>query len=418
MIKAKIFAQIILFILGTATASAATTAAAVAAVPEDLLKTAWKDSRILIHQEAVSITTDAKSYNLLDKADIRFDRGELNQEDIKFGLRLYPKGYTELKTTMHFQRALEKNELTAHASALSQLLASRYNLLARIALMKEKKEISTELSNVSRKTGKMLSYTAQRDRAEIRSFLKNKADLDKINLKIADVDRDYKNLQAELKELSLGTVETFDLSDFASMDDLKARLEKAASETPTVTLSAQAAQIDLEKSRAAMAFERAKDEKWFEHVEVSMKDDKKEKIYGVELAFNLPFASAPNLSRIDKEARDLREKAKLIDTIKSSDRELKNGLIELKILLQVHQTLREAQARMNPEQMRKASRAIAPQDPLLAIELQRGWFEGREQILDLEFRIRTLFILFLHESSTIANQPESNYLSKSLKRIL
>jgi hypothetical protein len=80
--------------------------------------------------------------------------------------------------------------------------------------------------------------------------------------------------------------------------------------------------------------------------------------------------------------------------------------------------MRESQSRMNPEEMRKASTAIAAQDPMLALELQRGWLESRENLLDLEFRIRVLYIQYLHESSLLASLPESNYLSKSNKRIL
>ncbi|MBC7741529.1 MAG: hypothetical protein H7061_05000 [Bdellovibrionaceae bacterium] len=409
-----------------------------ASIPEQVLKSAWQDQRAFLHQETVSIATDAKSYNPFDKAEFRLEHSELirdNNNDnssffeevktngvylypIKAGIRFYPKGFTEHQTTVKFQQALELNEKTLKQQTLSKLLTHRYNLLARVALLKEKRLIAVELEQVTKKTSKMLSYSAQKDRTELRAYLKNKADIGKIELKISEIERDYKNLQNELKDLSLDAIENFDLSDFASMDDLKLQLDKAAEEKVSVTLSARIADLELSKSRAAMAYERAKDEKIFNHIEFSLKDNRRESIYGVELAFNLPFASAPNLSRIDKEIRDLHDKAELIETLETTDRHFKNGLTELKTLLAVHKTLRESQARMNPEQLRKASRAIAPSDPLLAIELQRGWYESREQLLDLEFQIRTLFILYLHESSTLANAPEINYLSKSLKRIL
>lgn len=393
-----------------------------AATPEDILRSAWKDPRIELHAKATRLAEDSFSYNFLEKSDFKFDRGELNQNDIKFGLRFYPKGFTEYKTTLHFQKALEKNEKAAQAAALSTLLAARYHILARVALLKEKKDIATELFKTNRKANRMLSYGAQKDRAELKAYLKNKSDLDKLDIKISDIDRDYKNLQSELADLSVGSIESFNLNDFSSMDDLRQLLEKAVDAKPNTTLSAQLAELDLDKSHAGMAYERAKDEKWFDYLEVSVKEDKInekfDRVYGLEMSFNLPFLSAPNLSRVDKEAREIHDKVKLISTLESSERFFKNGLIELKTLLDVHKSLRETQARMNLDQMRKASRAIAPQDPNLAIELQRGWYEGREQILDLEFRIRSLFILYLHESSTIAKEPEVNYLSKSMKRIL
>ena len=396
------------------------TSNALSALPEDLLRTAWKDTRMELHNRAVNIAVDAHSYNFLDKADFRFDRGELNQGDVQYGVRLYPKGWTEHQTTIEFQEALEKNEKIAQAAALSELLLTRYGMLARVALLKEKKAISDELQKVSRKSNRILSLGAQKDRAGLKSYLKNKSDLDKIDIKIADVDRDYQNLQGELKVLSLSSVDSFDLHDFASMDVLKDRIEIESDEKPATILSSRLAELELAKSRAGMAYEKAKDTKWFDHVEVSVKDDKKqdERVYGLELSFNLPFLSAPNLSRIDKEARDLRDNAKMLTTVEESNRTFRNGLMELKTLLQVHKSLTQGKAYMSQDQMRRASRAIAPRDPSLAIELQRGWFENREQILDLEFRIRSLYILYLHEASIIANTPDKNYLSKTYKRIL
>ncbi len=398
-----------------------------AMTPEAVLKSAWSDDRVKLHQEAQSITSDAKSYNLIDRAEFRFSHQHLFQDDvnngltlypIKYGLRFYPKGLTEYQTTVQFQNAMESNEKTAQSAALSQLLAQRYGLLARVALLREKHTLIKDLSKVTQKANQMLSYRAQKDSRELKSYLKSKSDLNKLELKISGVEREYKNLQSELNDLKLGTIETFDLGDLASMDDLRVQLEKAVEEKVPITLSAKMAELELAKSRAGIAYARAKDEKVFDHFEVTMSDNYHDKVYGLQLAFNLPFAAAPNLSRIDQEVRELRDKAKLVKTLETSERDFKNSLTELKTLLDVYKSLRDVQARMNPEQMLKASRAIAPQDPQLAIELQQGWFEGREQLLDLEFKIRSLFVVYLHESSTIANAPEINYLSKSLKRIL
>lgn len=389
-----------------------------AAAPEDALRPVWKDPRLKLHQESVQIVTAAKSVNPLEKADLRIDRGQLEQDDVKYALRFYPKGATEHRTTQEFQSSLEKNERAAHAAMLSRLLAHRYDLLARVALYKEKKEITDRFGQVNKRTSQALSYSAQKNRSELKAYLKNKADLDKINIKIADIERDYEKLQAELKDLSLGSVESFDLTDFASIQDLKPKLEAAASMESSKTFSAQTAELDLDASRAEMDYERAKDEKWFDHVEVSISDIQKETIYGFEFAFNLPFASAPNLTRVGKEARDLRDKARLIETLKISDREFKNSLIELRTLMKVHETLQSSLSAMSPEQLRKASNSVSATDPMLALELQRGWYESREQLLDLEYRIRTLYILYLHESATLANQPDVNHLSKTLKRIL
>lgn len=396
----------------------AASARAVAATAEDVLKTVWKDPRVAAHQEAVKLVTDANTMNPLQKADIRLDRGELNQDDVKVSLRLYPKGYSEHVTTREFRRVLERNERAAQGEMVSRLLSSRYDLIARVALLREKKKIAGELSGVVRKASQALAYSAGRDRAELKSYLKNKNDIEKLDIKVADVERDYRNLQTELRELAVGEAEAFNLSDLLDMDDIRAKVTAIGASGNGETLSGQVAALDLAVTRAEIEYDRAKDEKWLEHVEISMKEDRREKVYGIEVAINLPFTQATDLSDVSKLTRELREKAKARDTSSEAGRLVKNAAVELQTLLDLHKSMSDSQRRMNPEQMRRASQGIAGQDPMLAVELQKGWFEAREQLLDLEYRIRSLFIVYLHEMSVIAGAPEVNHLSKTQRKIL
>lgn len=390
-------------------------ASASAAPTEDLLRTAWKDPRLEAHDEAVQTVEGAGHLNPLSKAQLRADGGELKQEDVKLGLRLYPKGYGEQVSGSRFLKALRENEKAARSETLSSLLAARYELIARIALLNEKKGLTAEFAQASKKAGKALSYAAQKNRAEIKSYLKMKADLDKIDLKIAEVERDYANLRAELRDLGAGPAENFDLADLVSVDDIRDRLGSDAEARPK--LASRIAETDLEKARAGLEYDRARDEKWLDYVEFSVKDDKQEKVYGIEIAINLPFASATDLSRLDKLAGERRDRSKSIEKLRASEAAVRSAAVELRTLLDLHKSMSDPRGRMSAEQMRKASQAVASQDPLLAVELQRGWYENREQVLDLEYRIRSLYAVYLHESSRIAEAPETNHLSKSLKRI-
>lgn len=392
-------------------------ATASAASMNDALKRVWKDPRLETHREAIGLVVDANTLNPIQKADLRVDRGELTKEDVKVGVRIYPKGYSEFVATREFKRVLERNERAAHDEMVSRLLAARYDLIARIALVREKKNVADELAGILRKADRALSYSAGRDRTELKSYLKNKNDIEKLDLKIADVERDYRNLMVELREADLGTLESFELQDLIGMDELRRRVE-SLSAPGEQTLSGQLAASDLAVTRAEIEYEKAKDHKWLEHVEVSVKDDRRERVYGVQVAINLPFTQATDLSEVSKLTRELREKAKTQDTASEASRIAKNAAVELRMLLSLHESMERSRARTSQEQMRKASQAIATQDPMLAVDLQRGWFEAKEQILDLEYRIRALYIQFLHETSVIAANPENNHLSKSMGKIL
>lgn len=386
--------------------------------PEALLRGVWDDPRVKSSEQSVEMVTQVDSLNPIEKADIRLDRGQIDQQDIKIGLRVYPRGYSEIHSGREFQRALEQNAKNARNEALSKLLVSRYDLLARTAFLREKKQISSDLAAVAQTASQALAFAARKNRTELKSYLKTKADLEKISVKAADVDRDYAILQADLARIAQASAESFDLDDLVGMEDIRQRLNPLQKRELNLSLSAQIAQQELAVAQAENRYNRAKDEKWLEHVELSMKEDKKEKVYGVEVAINLPFVGASDLSRVSKQARELREQVKAIEASEASEQVLQGTLLELKTLLDLHRRLSETQKKMGPEQMRKASQSIAPQDPILAVELRKAWFEAREQILDLEYRIRSLFITYLHESSGIAGDPRANHLSKSNKRIL
>lgn len=408
----KIFKLLTLVIIGSRSAWAVQ--------PEDVLRTAWKDNRVQLHDSSIDRVENASSYNFLNRASLRIDRSDLNEDSTKYGLRLHLKGWSELRTTSAFQAALEKNEKLARGYTLSEILVSRYDLLARIALLKEKKAMADEMQIVSLKANKIHSLGAQTNRADLNSYLKNKNDLVKVDLKIADILRDYKNLQNELKKLSLGDADSFNIHDLISMEVLKERLETDLIGLSDLSLTTQLAEVELDKSLKGISYEKARDDKWLDYLEISVKknNEKDENIYGVEVGINLPFLSAPDLSQIDKDARSLQNKVKLITAGEISDRAYHSGLSELKTLLEVHKTLAKNQMPMDFNQMKKASRKISPHDPVLALQLQQAWFENKEQILDLEYRIRSLYILYLHEASKLVDHPERNYFSQNLKGIL
>src|SRR5690606_23920107 len=146
--------------------------------------------------------------------------------------------------------------------------------------------------------------------------------------------------------------------DVIDMNDIRVRMRQSTDIGRERTLSGRVAELDLQRSSAALAYERAKDDRWFDHVEISAKDGKDEKVYGVAVAFNLPFASAPDLSRVNKEIGEIRDKVKAIETAKSSRQLYQSAISEIETLLSLHQTLSSREAKMGAERLRKASQAV------------------------------------------------------------
>ncbi|MES3036317.1 MAG: hypothetical protein V4736_00295 [Bdellovibrionota bacterium] len=411
-----------------------------AATPEDLLRSAWKDTAVEASAKAVSIAESGNNWNPFWQMQFKFEKENIDSTDRnadirlypsrgfrtlhetslfqKGSLRFYPKGFSDWRTSARYQNVIEKNERTLQKEALSKALVSRYNLIARAAMLKEKKEISKDLSGLTKKLDRVISLAAQRDRAELKNFLKMKSDFHKTALRVTDINQSIALLDQELKEMGAPEVSTVDLSNLATMDDLRAKLAEIEKMERQTSLAGQVAKEDMERAEAALAFDKARDEKWLDYVEITAEEDSRERVYGIALAINLPFLAASDPRLIDKRSEYQRSRAESLQAVRENDRILQSSISELKGLLDLHKSLSSTTGLMNGDRLKRTSQAIAVQDPLLSLELQRGWQESREQMLDLEFRIRSLLITVMQESSYLAENPEVNHLSKNQKRIL
>lgn len=387
-----------------------------AATAEEVLKGAWQDPAVKASEQAIEVIGEGQGFNPIKKSQLRIERGEVTEGDLEYAARVYPKGLTEFSKSKKFQQSLERSEKALAKTALSSSLASRYLLLARTALLKTKMDLAKELKDLSQKSGRAASYTAQRDRAELKGYLKAKTENDKIDLKIAEIQRDYESLKDDYKSRGLPDPMGIELSDLLQPEEIRKLVDEPA---PSETLTGQVARLEAETADASVNFERAKNEAWFDHFEVSMKNrGENEKIVGLRVALNIPFISAPDMGDIQKAAKEARSKAEQVQIARESGTLFRHSIAELKTLLDLHQRMTKERTRLTPAQMKKTSLSVGARDPLLALEFQRGWYESYEQVLDVEFRIRELYVSYLVESSKIANEPTINYLSKSKKRIL
>lgn len=395
-----------------------TSASASAATSEEILKTAWNEPGLVSYSEAVGLLSQAQPANPFSEMQFTYELGDVEENSREYGLRVYPKGMTESKAYKSFLAALEADERNLKQQALAQVLVKRYGLLARLAYLKSKSQSSKDLSALVERVGQAMAYNARTDRSQLKSHIKAKNDLEKVYLKLAEIDRDLLIVEQELKSLSVEKIQNIDLSDLVTPEEIRERIGAYDPKKPSVT--SEIYRLDYQRSLAAIRYDQAQENKWLSYFEVSIKDDvkKNEKFLGLQVALKLPFLSSPDLGGIDKQARFAREKAESSSKAASGDDLLFASMAELKSLLTLHQNLKKKQLESDPTALKRASNLIAKQDPMLAVDLQRSWYETNENIADIELQIRTLYVQFLFETSALADDPKTNHFSISKKRIL
>ncbi|MGE0631911.1 MAG: hypothetical protein AB7O96_05860 [Pseudobdellovibrionaceae bacterium] len=385
-----------------------------AANSEDILRTAWQDPKVKASESTLEIIDSATGINPFSEVQLRLEGTESNTNKKEYGLRLYPKGLSEFTSYRRYQRSLEALGEWQKDDALSSALVNRYSLVSRIAFLQQKKIISQELMSISKKANQALAYYSKKNRSELKSYIKGKTDLYKIDLKIAEIERESVRIEQELESLSLPKAFSIDLKNLASVEDIKKRFK--SQESKELPRSAEKLGLELQKLQSSVSYDHAKDSKWLDYFELTVKEDKNQQVFGVGLAFNIPFLSSPDIGRLDKKVKAQMEEVELQNLTTGAEKNLESLAFEIQNMISLYTSMSED--RMNIERLKKASSMIAKQDVLLAVELQKSWFESFEQLSEVEFQIRTLYIQYLHEASVLAANPDVNYLSKNKGRIL
>jgi len=150
--------------------------------------------------------------------------------------------------------------------------------------------------------------------------------------------------------------------------------------------------------------------KLLDGVKLSMKQEpKKEKIYKLELSFNLPFLAAQDLGdykdRLKAAEAEVKGRQAMFEESLASA-----GLAEvLKRKISLYRAMGEGPKWENS--------ALLRQDPALALDLRRTSVALKLTRANLLAEIRTLYVNLLLETETLAKQPELNHLSRAKRKI-
>jgi hypothetical protein len=344
--------------------------------------------------------------NPFTQVQVGYERPDFGKEENEFSLSLEPKSLSEASSYKAYASSLTRDAEVSRKLLRSQALRTAYSALISAALAKERSESMGELNDLLNKSQKLSEIEARLSRDDVKNVLKANSDLQKSLGDLIDSESEIAGIRKFLstRGLKLGDLET---TDIIGPDEIEARL--AALPKETVALSAKKIQSSLDVARSEARHSTAKRSKLLDEVKLSMKEDKKEQAYKLEVTFNLPFLAAQNLddykdamkaATAEVESRQ----AMLEESLQSA------GLAEvLKRKISFYRAMGDGHA--------SVSASILRQDPALALELKRSSVALRLTKASLLAEIRTLYVDLLLETEALADQPQLNHLSKAGRKI-
>lgn len=369
--------------------------------PEVLLQ------KIVVPTPELSAPGKLQYLNPFAKIGAGWERSELGKNENEFSLTLKPKGIREAIEYKRLSGALIQDIEVSQKLIRSTSLQTAYNALINAALAKDQNASVEELKDLIGKSQKLSAIAALRDQADVKNVLKSGSELQKSVEEVIEVESQLAGIRRFLSVHGL-KVEDLDTSDLIGIDEISTAVEAAP--VSGVALNSKKILTETEVAKHDANHSIAGRSKLLDGVKVSMKQEpKKEKIYSLELSFNLPFLAAQDLGDFKDglkaaEAEVKGRQAMFEESLNSA------GIAEvLKRKISLYRAMGEGPKWENS--------ALLRQDPALALDLRRTSVALRLTRATLLAEIRTLYVSLLLETETLANVPDLNHLSRAKRKI-
>lgn len=363
--------------------------------------------KIVVPTPELSAPGKLQFLNPFAKIGVAWERPDLDKKENEFSLTLKPKGIMEAVEYKRLAGALNNDIEVSQKLLRSTSLQTAYNALISAALAKEQNASVEELKDLIGKSQKLSAIAAHRDQADVKNVLKSGSDLQKSVEEVIEVETQLAGIRRFLSAHDL-KVEDLDTGDLVGVDEISTAVEAAP--VNGVALNSKKILTETEVIRHDANHSIAERSKLLDGVKVSMKQEpKKEKIYKLELSFNLPFLAAQDLGdyqdRLKAAAAEVKSRQAMFEESLNSA-----GLAEvLKRKISLYRAMGEGPKWENS--------ALLRQDPMLALDLRRTSAALRLSRATLLAEIRTLYVSMLLETETLAAQPELNHLSRTKRKI-
>lgn len=369
--------------------------------PEALLQ------KIVVPTPELSAPGKLQFLNPFSKIGASWERSEIGKDENEFSVTLKPKGIMEAVEYKRLAGALTNDIEVSQKLLRSTSLQTAYNALISAALAKDQNSSVEELKDLIGKSQKLSAIAAHRDQADVKNVLKSGSDLQKSVEEVIEVESQLAGIRRFLSAHDL-KVEDLDTSDLVGIDEISAAVESTS--VSGVALNSKKIMTETEVVKHGANHSIAERSKLLDGIKVSMKQEpKKEKIYALELSFNLPFLAAQDLGdykdRLKAAEAEVKGRQAMFEESLASA-----GLAEvLKRKISLYRAMGEGPKWENS--------ALLRQDPALALDLRRTSVALRLTRATLLAEIRTLYVSLLLETETLAKAPELNHLSRTKRKI-
>lgn len=346
-----------------------------------------------LQEKSSSIEKIAKSNSLnpFNRVQLQYknEKGSLSEQE--FALVLSPKGFSEMGSYSTFLNKQNHSINLLGEKNRSGSVFRAYDLLIRANLLRRQEPVYAEFEKLLEKSQKYLTQQAQRSRADIKAFLKNGSELEKMQMEIGD----FRLMLQEIKDLFADKnlkIDELSTDEIITVGEILEKFEEKSEQT----LSFKVLESEFNLLQAEHALIHDQKEKFLDKMKFAMKEEKKVKTFSFELVFNLPFLNAKDLSD-----------SKIISRLAEAEHDFLEGKgMELRKIKKMKSVLLEKNRQLKliekNLEIDKSATFLSNQEASTILEIRLMNLKRRLLRESLVAEIQTLFLTFLYESGELS----------------
>lgn len=391
---------------------------------DSYLNSAWLSKSVELRTQNLREYGLHEIINPIEGIQVKLAKTQTEDDEKQIAFRIKPRGLTEYKILGTLQRQTTRLEKIAYDQQISSSLLERYLTYIELTSSIEKRKTLTQLLVLSKRELAMVSATTRSSVTGTKELLNANEELQLVQEKIAEVDSRIALVLLKIKMLdSRFNVEPTQIQNFTSaslptVNELENMLAKTDSlreqYTSTTPLSVQIQRERAEQAKNSISYDRARAEKLFDYFEMKVSQDKRERVYGFEIGFNIPGFSSSSYDDREKSRRLVEYDLDAMSAEKEHQIALHVTTLSLKKSIALWKSLNSSDDSVLQQRIRKLARR---QDPMLAVSLEKDEFSKRIRRQEVAEETLKHYVTLLASTDLLTHHTRINFLSPQLREI-
>lgn len=370
---------------------------------------------------------------LLRDAEFRIRNDALDPTNMRYSLRLEPRGFGEGRASRLYNETQLKRSRQRNRLLLNRALLGRYQMAIDLLMHRSILRLKQDMIGVSEDRIKVLDKRKATEDFDLGDLIQAEADLTKLKSEYLDVQKEMAILEQRIG-FQLGVAEGadgngpagFDTTGLVQVDSIIARVEKGgyALDTGHVYLVYLKQGLALAENRYRL--EKAEGRQYLSFLsfsydvgerlnELERRDEGKDydlgRAYSLEAGFRLPFMTGGNQEINRRKEEFLSEKEDYEQSRRELEDIMRKDIRDIQSLVIQYRYLKARENEVDAQASLKKYIQLSGVDPLILLSIKSGNLKNSHKLEEVKYGIIMNWIKVLDAAGQLSRDPLRNFLA-------